>query len=199
MKILKLSGVLFLAVLILFLGAEMLWEKGNSGNDAEDATLYYQARVEALEGELATLKIEQYAAVAAYRERIQELETELEQVRGAYLYVVEAGEITLTGYTGKEKKISLPSEIDGIPVTAIGKETFKNTAVEAVILPDSIQSIGWFAFSGCRNLKSIAIPSSVEKIEYGSFDGCSSLTVYCEKGSFAEKYAKSYGISTVSD
>lgn len=198
MKILRLSVFLLLSVLVIFFGAEFFLGKG-SDNDAQEAALYYKARAEALESELAALRVEQYEALAVYREQVEELESELSKSRGAYTYITEDGEIILTGYTGREKNVSLPSEIDGVRVTSIGKETFKNTAVEAVILPDGIESIGWFAFSGCSNLKSIAIPSSVERIEYGSFDGCSSLTIYCEKGSFAEKYAKSYGIRAVSE
>ncbi len=198
MKILKFSGILLLSVLIVFFGVEFFFGK-ESVNEPQEAALYYKERVEALESELAALKSEQYATIATYRAQVEELESELAKSRGAYAYITEDGEVTLTGYTGAEKNVSLPSEIDGVPVTAIGKETFRNTAIEAVILPDGIQSIGWFAFSGCSNLRSIAIPSSVETIEYGAFDGCTSLTIYCEKGSFAEKYAKSYGIRSVCD
>ncbi|MBE6662476.1 MAG: leucine-rich repeat domain-containing protein [Ruminococcaceae bacterium] len=192
MKIWKLFGILLLSVLVIFFGAEFFLGKGESSTS--DAALYYEERVRALESELATLKNEQYRAVAAYREEIRVLEAALAESRGVYLYAVANGEITLTGYTGKEKNVTLPREIDGVPVTSVGKETFKNTAVESVVLHDGIRSLGWFAFSGCLGLKSVIIPSSVEKIEYGCFDGCPSLTISCAKGSFAEKYAKSYGI-----
>lgn len=198
MQILKLSGILLLSVLVIFFGAAYFFDKG-SGEDQSESALYYKERAEALESELAALKMEQYAVLTVYREQLEELESELSKSRGSYTYITENGAVTLTGYIGREKNISLPSEIDGIRVTSVGKESFKNTAVEAVILPDGIESIGWFAFSGCANLKSIAIPSSVTRIEYGSFDGCPSLTVYCEKGSFAEKYAKSYGMRVVSE
>lgn len=43
------------------------------------------------------------------------------------------------------------------------------------IIPDSIQSIGECAFSGCKLLKRIEIPSSVTIIEKGAFCSCSSL------------------------
>lgn len=198
LKILKLSGILLLAALVVFFGVEFFFGKQIKNQSAE-VTLYYQERVKTLESELATLKAEQYAVLAVYREQIEELETELEQSRGVYTYITQGGEAELTGYTGRDKNVSVPSEINGYKVTSIGKETFHNTAVEAVILPNSIEHIGWFAFSGCANLKSVAIPSSVTTIDYGAFDGCSSLTVYCEKGSFAEKYAKSYGLQTVSE
>ena len=192
----KISILLVTAALVI-LGIVFL---GCGEKDAvSESALYYKERAEALESELSALKQEHYAVIATYREQMEELEDELAKSRGEYLYVIENGEVTLTGYSGKEKNVTLPSEIDGFPVTVIGKETFKNPAVESVILPNSIKKIDWFAFFGCINLKSIAIPKSVERIEYGSFDGCPSLTVFCEKGSFAEKYAKSYGIRIVSE
>ena len=192
----KISILLVTAVLVV-LGVVFL---GDGGKEAANETaLYYKERADALESELAALKQEHYAVIATYREQVEELEGELSKSRGEYLYVIENGEITLTGYSGKEKNLTLPSEIEGCPVTMIGKETFKNTAVESVILPNSIKKIDWFAFFGCSTLKSIAIPKSVERIEYGCFDGCPSLTVYCEKGSFAEQYAKSYGLRSVSE
>lgn len=189
-------AIFIVAAALVVFGVKLF---GGARGTESEAALYYKERAEALESELAVLKTEQYAVVAAYRAQVESLEDELSQSRGAYLYTVTDGKVTLTGYNGNDRQLMLPSELDGMPVTAIGKECFKNTALESVILPASITKIDWFAFFGCSNLKSIAIPPSVERIEYGSFDGCPSLTVYCEKGSFAEQYAKSYGIRTVSE
>ena len=52
---------------------------------------------------------------------------------------------------------------------------FGRTDIETIILPDSIESIGSGAFSGCRALVSIHIPEGVERIGDGAFFGCSSL------------------------
>ncbi|MBR5131295.1 MAG: leucine-rich repeat domain-containing protein [Alistipes sp.] len=43
-------------------------------------------------------------------------------------------------------------------------------------IPNSVTSIGEWAFSNCSSLKSITIPNSVTSIEYCAFKGCSSLT-----------------------
>ena len=44
------------------------------------------------------------------------------------------------------------------------------------------------------NIKSIIIPDSVTNVNLGAFDGCKSLTIKCNKGSYAEEYAKRYDI-----
>ena len=90
LKILKLSGILLLAALVVFFGVEFFFGKQIKNQSAE-ATLYYQERVKTLESELATLKAEQYAVLAVYREQIEELETELEQSRGVYTYITQGG------------------------------------------------------------------------------------------------------------
>ena len=43
-------------------------------------------------------------------------------------------------------------------------------------IPDSVTSIGGYAFRGCSSLTDITIPGSVTSIGYGAFYGCSSLT-----------------------
>jgi|GEM_PF-2347666 len=45
-----------------------------------------------------------------------------------------------------------------------------------VIIPETIKSIGEFAFADCVNLREVNIPGSVEKIEKGTFFYCERLT-----------------------
>lgn len=49
--------------------------------------------------------------------------------------------LEITGYTGTDVNLTIPHEIDGIPVTYISNETFMNRA-ESVIIPDSVTKIG---------------------------------------------------------
>ena len=56
-------------------------------------------------------------------------------------------------------------------------------------IPDSVTSIGSFAFEGCSNLNSITIPDSITSIGNFAFYGCSGLTSITVSGN--NKYYKS--------
>ena len=89
------------------------------------------------------------------------------------------------------KKIDIPSS-----VKTIEKEAFSMTGFTEFIVPDTITSIGAGAFSDCENLVKVTIPKTVTKIGDDIFEGGSEdVTIYGEKGSYAEKYANKNDIS----
>ena len=103
-------------------------------------------------------------------------------------------------YKGAEGTIRIPDNINGTIITQIGEGAFTNCNAEKIIIPGTIEYIDWFAFSGCKNLTEIYIPASVTSIAYGAFDGCSSfLVIKCPKGSYAEAYARSWGIIVITE
>ena len=53
--------------------------------------------------------------------------------------------------------------------------SFRNQAVKSYIIPNSVTSIGEWAFEGCSSLTDIVIPDSVTSIGESVFSGCSSL------------------------
>ncbi|MGM9836988.1 MAG: leucine-rich repeat domain-containing protein [Paludibacteraceae bacterium] len=67
---------------------------------------------------------------------------------------------------------------DGITyaVTSIGYGAFRYTGLTSITIPNSVGSIGDYAFYGCTNLTSITIPNSVTSIGHGAFGECKGLT-----------------------
>ena len=113
-----------------------------------------------------------------------------------FSYIKENGGITITKYNGKQTSVQIPNYIEGLPVLKIGQNAFSETKVKSVSVPDSCIEIDWFSFYGCYALTTVYLAKSVTAIGYGAFDSCSSgLKIYCERDSYAELYAKSFGLS----
>ena len=73
--------------------------------------------------------------------------------------------------------ITIPSEIDGKKVTAIGGSAFNDCdSLTSVTLPNSITRIGSGAFAECGSLTSIKIPDSVTTIGENAFFESVNLT-----------------------
>lgn len=111
-----------------------------------------------------------------------------------YRYSLQDGQVTIHEYLGGSGTVTLPSEIDGYPVVAIADGAFRGQDITGVILPDTLESIGWFAFAGCVRLETVVLPRSVQDIAYGAFDHCTHLTILCAEGSYAARWAASYGL-----
>ncbi|OFX68411.1 MAG: hypothetical protein A2X12_10110 [Bacteroidetes bacterium GWE2_29_8] len=79
---------------------------------------------------------------------------------------------TLIQCPGAKTSVTIPNS-----VTSIGDFAFYyNTNLKSVTIPNSVLTIGNSAFSACTNLKNITIPNSVTSIGDVAFYGCNSLT-----------------------
>ena len=78
----------------------------------------------------------------------------------------------LVGYSqGDNKTISFSDSFDHNP-----ERLFQgNSTLESVIMPDSIQSIGRFAFKNCTSLKTIRFSNSLYMIDSHAFENCTAL------------------------
>ena len=72
---------------------------------------------------------------------------------------------------------SLPNNVIPNSVTSIGSYAFANcTGLTSVTIPNSATSIGSYTFANCTGLTSITIPDSVTTIGNSAFMGCTGLT-----------------------
>lgn len=119
-----------------------------------------------------------------------------------YLYTVSDGEATVIGYrydNGQafEGQLAVPATLGGYPVTSIADNAFAGLPVTYVMLPSTLTHIGWFAFSGCLELRVLAVPDTVARIDYGAFENCPNLTVYCPRGSYTARYTAACAVPYV--
>ena len=117
---------------------------------------------------------------------------------GDYTYTVSGSDATIVSYpetaTGS---VSIPSSLNGYTVKKIGAYAFYAcTNLTGVTIPNTVTEIGNYAFAYCVTLSKIDIPSSVISIGANAFKNSNQVTISCEAGSYAEKYAKEQGIST---
>ena len=88
---------------------------------------------------------------------------------GTYAIVVE--------YNGSAAKVIIPDTYEGLPVTTIYSDVFKNNgSIISVIFPDSLTSIGDYAFYDCESLNSIVFPDSLTSIGSYAFRDCINLS-----------------------
>lgn len=97
----------------------------------------------------------------------------------------------------EERDIVIASKYKGVPVTIIDEDAFCDDYLDfyltSVVIPDSVTSIGWYAFYECSRLTSVEIGDGVTWIGGEAFSSCSSLTnivipdsvTYIEEGAFA--------------
>ena len=80
----------------------------------------------------------------------------------------------------------------------IRSNAFMTMQLSDIIIPNSMTSIGDYAFYKCANLHDITIPDSVTNIATDAFKDCNLLnTVYGTTGSYAETWAKTKGCKFV--
>ena len=94
-----------------------------------------------------------------------------------FTYTTAAGAVTITGYTGTNATVIIPSTTNGYPVKNIGNNAFyKKATITSVSIPDSVTNIGTSAFQQCVGLASVNLGNGVNTIGDYAFEYCGSLT-----------------------
>lgn len=89
---------------------------------------------------------------------------------GLYYEVVDDQVIITDCVESVTGELTIPSEIDGKPVTAIKNTAFFGChSLAAVVIPEGVIAIGDQAFHSCTNLSKVTIPASVTSIGFDAF------------------------------
>lgn len=121
----------------------------------------------------------------------------------------EDGTLLITNYKGTDTEVTVPEKIGKGIVTGIGKgafagdysnpkvtdeQTAQHNRITKIILPETLQYIGEYAFSGMQALKEISIPKGVREISKYAFETCISLKQITIPGTVKKigKHAFSY-------
>ncbi len=97
-----------------------------------------------------------------------------------FQYTITNGSITITNYIGPGGNVAIPANIDGLPVTTIGGQAFRQKNVTVITIPDTVTNIedglGMFgAFALCSALTNVVMGNNMVDIGDGTFRACTSL------------------------
>ncbi|NCC61001.1 MAG: leucine-rich repeat domain-containing protein, partial [Verrucomicrobiae bacterium] len=110
-------------------------------------------------------------------------------VFGDFEYEILEGQIKITGYTGSDEHVVIPSEIEGLPVKAIG-DIFEedgnfsygigyafnsNKTLKSVVIPDTVESLGVMSFASCEALETVQFSANLRVIDQDAFFYCRAL------------------------
>ena len=112
-----------------------------------------------------------------------------------YLFYTYDGVNYLLGYVGEDTALVLPESYKGENYEIYNCAFYERDDITGVAIPDSVTSIGYYAFWGCTSLTSVTIPDSVTSIGDWAFYGCTSLTIYCEAASQPSGWISSWNYS----
>lgn len=88
---------------------------------------------------------------------MQEREWELEG--GSLKYRIQDGAVCIVEFHGQVAELTVPEQIEGLPVAVIGKKAFlSRKSLRLVRLPGTVREIGDWAFASCSSLREIQLP-----------------------------------------
>lgn len=101
-----------------------------------------------------------------------------------WTYTLQDGSAVLTGPNllaptidpNTTGPVTVPEEVDGYPVTAIGDWAFYGCRkVTSVTIPDCVKTIGTYVFASCSALESAVLPEGLTELSMGMFSSCRAL------------------------
>ena len=90
--------------------------------------------------------------------------------KAQFAFSTNNGSVTITAYNGPGGAVIIPTNINGLPVTAIADEAFyERYSVTSLAIPDTVTNIGNYVFYNCGNMTGVTLPSALVNIGNYSF------------------------------
>ena len=162
----------------------------NTAADGSGRHISLGSRTEARRGETLTLYAE-WAPCSAATD---------------FLYEKGTNSVTITGFEGEQTTpevasseqatpevvcIVIPSEIEGLPVTGIAQDAFRDVACDRVVLPPTVKTVAVHSFDNCT-LQELILFDTVSEITDHAFTGCENLRTIRINACVPPVYSGSY-------
>ena len=96
--------------------------------------------------------------------------------KGTLTFEIHDKEAWLTSYSGEDISISIPSEIDGYPLTRICESAIQSAySLRELTIPEGVTSLEHSAVSYVSDLQVLTLPSTLENIERAPIGSAESL------------------------
>lgn len=160
-------------------------EKDAFDNNLNLYTLKFSNNIEVLEDiisgttldtirENLSLHIYHNTTAETYAKQNNLIYTYLDDTNKDFSYTVDGENVTITSYNSNNSIVTIPSYLNGYPVTKIGDSAFKDCSTIEYITSNQLKEIGNNAFENCINLKSLYMPNA-ETIGDNAFANCTKL------------------------
>ena len=119
---------------------------------------------------------------------------------GRWEYSLQAdGSVSLHDFHGNRTELHIPDTLAGRPVTTLGRGFSGPDHLSTVIIPDSVHTIGKYAFNTEKCPLDVWIPDTVTRIDETAFADNPRLCIYTPSGSCAQAFALEHDIAYRTD
>lgn len=103
-------------------------------------------------------------------------ETRAQAGENGLSYEFMGEKVFITGYSGQASEVEIPARIEGHPVAGIARKAFlSKKALRGIVLPDTLEEVGDWAFAYCGGLVRISFPRQAVRFGKAVFLECPGL------------------------
>lgn len=100
-----------------------------------------------------------------------------------YYYTIEDDTVCITEITGAGSMLEVPEEINGLPVSRLGKKALLGCyTLTKIKFPATLREVDSWAMAQCRNLKTVVLQSKQVIFGNGVFQDCDKIAHICLGG-----------------